>query len=218
MSSELENQIKDDLFRDKVIKFFSQYKKYLITLLILLITIPSFYHAFKAYERNKSEKILEDYSKAIMMLSNENLDEADKIFTKLLNEKNESIMISSLNKIIEINLKKKNPKKNIILIDDILNSKKLSALNTELLKIKKALLIFDKADEKTMLDLLNKNEKQSKFYSLSMQILVDFYISKNELSKANEIRKLVNEKYSLCQIEQTIELQAQYWKNTPGAK
>ena len=194
MSSELENQIKDDLFRDKVIKFFSQYKKYLITLLILLITIPSFYHAFKAYERNKSEKILEDYSKAIMMLSNENLDEADKIFTKLLNEKNESIIISSLNKIIEINLKKKNPKKNIIIIDDILNSKKLSALNTELLKIKKALLIFDKADEKTMLDLLNKNEKQSKFYSLSMQILVDFYISKNELSKANEIQKLVNEK------------------------
>ena len=194
MSSELENQIKDDLFRDKVIKFFSQYKKYLITLLILLITIPSFYHAFKAYERNKSEKILEDYSKAIMMLSNENLDEADKIFTKLLNEKNEAIMISSLNKIIEINLKKKNPKKNIILIDDILNSKKLSALNTELLKIKKALLIFDKADEKTMLDLLNKNDKQSKFYSLSMQILVDFYISKNEVSKANEIQKLVNEK------------------------
>ena len=194
MSSELENQIKDDLFRDKVIKFFSQYKKYLITLLILLITIPSFYHAFKAYERNKSEKILEDYSKAIMMLSNENLDKADEIFTKLLNEKNEAIMISSLNKIIEINLKKKNPKKNIILIDDILNSKKLSALNTELLKIKKALLIFDKADEKTMLDLLNKNEKQSKFYSLSMQILVDFYISKNEVSKANEIQKLVNEK------------------------
>ena len=194
MSSELENQIKDDLFRDKVIKFFSQYKKYLITLLILLITIPSFYHAFKAYERNKSEKILEDYSKAIMMLGNENLDEADKIFTKLLNEKNEAIVISSLNKIIEINLKKKNPKKNIILIDDILNSKKLSALNTDLLKIKKALLIFDKADEKTMLDLLNKNDKQSKFYSLSMQILVDFYISKNELSKANEIQKLVNEK------------------------
>ncbi len=194
MSSELENQIKDDLFRDKVIKFFSQYKKYLVILLILLITIPSFYHAFKAYERNKSEKILEDYSKAIMMLGNENLDEADKIFTKLLNEKNEAILISSLNKIIEINLKKKNPKKNIILIDDILNSKKLSALNTELLKIKKTLLIFDKADEKTMLGLLNKNEKQNKFYSLSMQILVDFYISKNELSKANEIRKLVNEK------------------------
>ena len=194
MSSELENQIKDDLFRDKIIKFFSQYKKYLVTLLILTITIPSLYHAFKAYERNKSEKILEEYSQAIMQLSNENLDEADKIFTKLLNEKNEAILISSLNKIIEINLKKKNPKKNIILIDDILNSKKLSALNTELLKIKKALLIFDKADEKTMLDLLNKNEKQSKFYSLSMQILVDFYISKNELSKANEIRKLVNEK------------------------
>ena len=30
--------------------------------------------------------------------------------------------------------------------------------------------------------------------------------------------KLVNEKYALCQIENTIELQAQYWKNTPGNK
>ena len=94
----------------------------------------------------------------------------------------------------EINLKKKEPKKNIILIDSIINSKKISQLNIELLKIKKALLIFDVADEKTMIDLLNKNNKQNKFYSLSMKILNDFYISKNEVSKANEIQKLVNEK------------------------
>jgi hypothetical protein len=194
MSSELENQIKDDLFRDKVNNFFSRYKKYLITLLILLITIPSFYHAYKAYERNQSEKIIENYSQAMMLFKNENLDESSKIFTKLLEETDEFIIISSLNQLVEINLKKKEPEKNIILIDSILNSKKLSKLNIELLKIKKALLIFDKADEKTMLDLLNKNDKQNKFYSLSMQILNDFYISKNEVSKANEIQKLVNEK------------------------
>ena len=64
----------------------------------------------------------------------------------------------------------------------------------DLLKIKKALLIFGEADEKAILDLLDKNDKQNKFYSLSMQILNDFYISKNEVLKANEIQKLVNEK------------------------
>lgn len=194
MSSELENQIKDDLFRDKVNNFFSRYKKYLITLLILLITIPSFYHAYKAYERNQSEKIIENYSQAMMLLKNENLDKSSTIFAKLLEETDEFIIVSSLNQLVEINIKKKEPEKNIILIDSILNSKKLSKLNVELLKIKKALLIFDKADEKTMLDLLNKNDKQNKFYSISMQILNDFYISKNEVSKANEIQKLVNEK------------------------
>ena len=194
MSSELENQIKDDLFRDKVNNFFSRYKKYLITLLILLITIPSFYHAYKAYERNQSEKIIENYSQAMMLLKNENLDESSKIFTKLLKVTDEFIIISSLNQLVEINLKKKETKKNIILIDSIINSKKISQLNIELLKIKKALLIFDVADEKTMIDLLNKNNKQNKFYSLSMKILNDFYISKNEVSKANEIQKLVNEK------------------------
>ena len=194
MSSELENQIKDDLFRDKVNNFFSRYKKYLITLLILLITIPSFYHAYKAYERNQSEKNTENYSQAIMLLKNENLDESSKIFTKLLEAKDEFIIISSLNQLVEINLKKKEPKKNIIIIDNVLNSKKLSKLNIELLKIKKALLIFDLADEKTMLDLLNKNDKQNKFYSLSMQILNDFYTSKKDFLKASEIQKLMNEK------------------------
>jgi len=194
MSSELENQIKDDLFRDKVNNFFLRFKKYLITLLILLITIPSFYHAYKAYERNQSEKIIENFSQAMMLLKNGNMDESSKILSKLLEETNEFIIISSLNQLIEINLKKKELKKNIILIDSILNSKKLSKLNIELLKIKKAFLIFDVADEKTMLDLLNKNDKQNKFYSLSMQILNDFYISKNEVLKANEIQKLVNEK------------------------
>ena len=194
MSSELENQIKDDLFRDKVNNFFSRYKKYLITLLILLITIPSFYHAYKAYKRNQSEKIIENYSQAMMLFKNENLDESSTIFAKLLEETDEFIIVSSLNQLVEINIKKKEPEKNIILIDSILNSKKLSKLNVELLKIKKALLIFDKADEKTMLDLLNKNDKQNKFYSISMQILNDFYISRNEVSKANEIQKLANEK------------------------
>ena len=194
MSSELENQIKDDLFRDKVNNFFSRYKKYLITLLILLITIPSFYHAYKAYERNQSEKIIENYSQAMMLLKNENLDKSSTIFAKLLEETDEFIIVSSLNQLVEINIKKKEPEKNIILIDSILNSKKLSKLNVELLKIKKALLIFDKADEKTMLDLLNKNDKLNKFYSISMQILNDYYISRNEVSKANEIQKLANEK------------------------
>ena len=194
MSSELENQIKDDLFRDKVNVFISRYKKYLISILILLITIPSFYHSYKAYERNQSEKIIENYSQAMTFLKNENLDESKKIFAKLLEEKDEFIIVSSLNQLVEINLKKKEPEKNIILIDSILNSKKLSKLNIELLKIKKALLIFDVADEKTMIDLLNKNDKQNKFYSISMQILNDFYISKNEFLKANEIQKLVNEK------------------------
>ena len=111
MSSELENQIKDDLFRDKVNNFFSQYKKYLITLLILLITIPSFYHAYKAYERNQSEKIIENYSKAMMLFKNENLDESSTIFAKLLEETDEFIIVSSLNQLVEINIKKKNPKK-----------------------------------------------------------------------------------------------------------
>jgi len=55
-------------------------------------------------------------------------------------------------------------------------------------------LIFDEADEIIMQDLLNKNHKENKFYFLSMQILNDFYVSKNQFSKAKEIQGLINEK------------------------
>jgi len=194
MSSELENQIKDDLFRDKLNNFFSRYKKYLTTLLILLITIPSFYHAYKTYERNKSEKNLENYSKAYSLLKNKNFDESKIILTDLLKSNNEFVIILALNKIIEININNNDLKKNILIIDNILESKKLSSLNSDLLKIKKALLIFDFADEKLIENLLNNKNEKNKFNKISLQILYDFYNSKNLLEKARQIEKLINEK------------------------
>ena len=93
------------LIKSKI--FLNSYKKYLITILILLITIPSFYHAYKAYERNQSEKIIENYSQAMMLFKNENLDESSTIFAKLLEETDGFIIVSSLNQLVEINIKQR---------------------------------------------------------------------------------------------------------------
>ena len=194
MSAELENQINEELFTDKLSKFIKTNKKLIICLIILIITIPSIYHANKAYERNKNEKIIENYSQIILNLSNQVTSNSIKELNKLLETKNELIIIATINKLIEINLKQGDNKNSILIIDNIINSKKLSQTNTDLLKIKKALLIFDDADENTMLNLLDVNNRENKFYILSMQILNDFYISKKQYKKSDEIQKKLNEK------------------------
>ena len=194
MSAELENQINEELFTDKLSKFIKTNKKLIICLIILIITIPSIYHANKVYERNKNEKIIENYSQIILNLSNQVTSNSIKELNKLLETKNELIIIATINKLIEINLKQGDNKNSILIIDNIINSKKLSQTNTDLLKIKKALLIFDDADENTMLNLLDVNIRENKFYILSMQILNDFYISKKQYKKSDEIQKKLNEK------------------------
>ena len=194
MSAELENQINEELFTDKLSKFIKTNKKLIICLIILIITIPSIYHANKAHERNKNEKIIENYSQIILNLSNQVTSNSIKELNKLLETKNELIIIATINKLIEINLKQGDNKNSILIIDNIINSKKLSQTNTDLLKIKKALLIFDDADENTMLNLLDVNNRENKFYTLSMQILNDFYISKKQYKKSDEIQKKLNEK------------------------
>ena len=194
MSAELENQINEELFTDKLSKFIKTNKKLIICLIILIITIPSIYHANKAYKHNKNEKIIENYSQIILNLSNQVTSNSIKELNKLLETKNELIIIATINKLIEINLKQGDNKNSILIIDNIINSKKLSQTNTDLLKIKKALLIFDDADENTMLNLLDVNNRENKFYTLSMQILNDFYISKKQYKKSDEIQKKLNEK------------------------
>jgi len=191
MSSELENQIRDDLLRDKVKKFLFKYKKYLITLVILIITIPSFNELIKTYKQKKNEKFLENYSYALKLIAidkEENKVQIFKILNDLLLSENENIVISSLNKIIDLS----NKKKNIEIIDKILEKKNIRDENLNLLKIKKSLIIFDNADEQTMLKLLDSKNKDAKFYELSMSILRDYYISQNKFLKAGEVQKLID--------------------------
>jgi len=189
MSSELENQIKDDLFRDKIIYFYSKYKKYLITLLILLVTIPSFYQIFKAYDRHRSEKILESYSEAVTMYNNNNKNETIEKLSIILKEKNETLILLALNKIIEINLSQNEPKKNLFLIDSIIENKKLSKKSVDLLKIKKTILIFDDLEEKEIIKLLNIDDKENKFLPLSIQLV-------NDHSKSKKLLKIINDKHN----------------------
>ena len=191
MSNELDNQISESVFNDKILNFYHKRKYYLIFFVIIIIATPILYQAKVAFEKHKSSSELESYSVVVNELIMNNPKEAVIQLQKLTTSNNDTIVLLALNQLLEIN---KSSKQELVkTLDTLIDEKKLSKRNDELLKIKKSLLIFDAATENQMLDLLDTSNKDSSFRKTSLQILYDFHLSKNQKIKAEEVKRLINE-------------------------
>ena len=191
MSNELENQISESVFNDKILNFYHKRKYYIIFFVIIIIATPILFQAKVAFEKHKSASELESYSVVVNELIKSNPKEAVIQLQKLTTSNNDTIVLLALNQLLEIN---KSSKQELVkTLDTLIDEKKLSKRNDELLKIKKSLLIFDAATENQMLDLLDISYKDSSFRKTSLQILYDFHLSKNQKIKAEEVKRLINE-------------------------
>ncbi len=191
MSNELDNQISEGVFNDKILNFYHKRKYYIIFFVIIIIATPILYQAKVAFEKHKSASELENYSVVVNELIKNNPKEAVIQLQKLTTSNNDTIVLLALNQLLEIN---KSSKQELVkTLDTLINEKKISKRNDELLKIKKSLLIFDGATENQMLELLNTSNKNSSFRKTSLQILYDFHLSKNQKIKAEEVKRLINE-------------------------
>ena len=191
MSNELDNQISESVFNDKILNFYHKRKYYIIFFVIIIIATPILYQAKVAFEKHKSASELESYSVVVNELIKSNPKEAVIQLQKLTTSNNDTIVLLALNQLLEIN---KSSKQELVkTLDTLIDEKKLSKSNDELLKIKKSLLIFEGATENQMLDLLDTSNKDSSFRKTSLQILYDFHLSKNQKIKAEEVKRLINE-------------------------
>lgn len=191
MSNELDNQISESVFNDKILNFYHKRKYYIIFFVIIIIATPISYQAKEAFEKHKSASELENYSIIVNELIKNSPKEAVIQLQKLTTSNNDTIVLLALNQLLEIN---KSSKQELVkTLDTLMDEKKLSKRNNELLKIKKSLLIFEGATENQMLDLLDTSNKDSSFRKTSLQILYDFHLSKNQKIKAEEVKRLINE-------------------------
>ena len=191
MSSELENQIKDDLFKDKVFKTVIKFKKYLISFLFLIIVLPSAYHIYADHKYKKNLNLMSQYSDAMLLLNNNKIDKSIIIFDKLFkNKDNEIIRLLAINKLLEIHIKQKNFKKAINIINTEIDNIKTSENTKDLLKIKKSLLVFDQINENEILMLLDTKNKNKIYRNINIKIISDYYLSKN---KTEKYQKFIND-------------------------
>jgi len=188
MSNELDNQVTESIFNDKMLNFYQKKKYYIIGLAILIVLIPIIFQIFLTIDKKNNSLELEKYSEII--LGTDKKRQEGKL-EKLLQSSNETVSLLALNQLLEINKGLK--QKSISFIDKLLNTKKFSKKNIKFLKIKKSLLVFDTATEIEMLNLIDLKSKDSAFRKMSFEIMYDFYISKKQNLKAKDLKKLINE-------------------------
>lgn len=192
MSNEFESQVEEKIFEDKIKSFFKKFKIYIILFLFIIIITPILFQIKIYITKKNNEQVIVSYSLALEELNKNNTVDAKKLFENLLLSDNNTVALLSLNQLYKINKESKNEFSKIL--DKTISKNSLSEKNTELLKLQKALFIFDSAPESEMLNLLNIKNKKDYFYKLNLQIIYDFYVSKNEKKKAEEIKLLINEK------------------------
>ena len=172
MSNEFETEIKESVLNDKITNFLRKFKKkIIISFFLILVLILSYYTNFYLKQKEYASQ-LNDYSVAIKNL-NSKTDEAKKIFKNLLKSNNDTIVMLSLNQLVNLN------SKNDIMneIDIILKKNTLSKKNIDLLKFKKALILFDDIDENSINTLLGDNS-DSFLKQAKLEILKNFNESK----------------------------------------
>ena len=192
MSNEFENEVKEELFSEKIIYLFKKNKFKILFLILFIILVPLFFQINNLLRDNQNQKLFFEYSNILNYQGDSENKLVKNKLNELLNSSNETISLLAFNKLIDLN--KEFYLNNIEALNNIIKNKNIEIEKKDLINIKKSLLVFDYATESQMLELLDIKNNKSSFYKIKLQIIRDFYQSKNQINKVNEINLKMNEK------------------------
>ena len=182
MSNELETQIEDDLFKDKVSNFFKKNKILVVALALILIVLPISIQVF-FYNEKKQEQFLSKYIEAEILLDNNDI-KGIQILNTIKEKGNDTIKLLAMSKLVEHYINNNQKDKAI----EILNNTKVfnNSMFIELSEIKKLILNFDSINENEILNLTKNSNNKDKFKLIKTKLLYDYYIKSNQLEKAKQ--------------------------------
>jgi len=188
--NDLDLQIKDELFKEKFLKIYNIYKKSIWIFSIVITLLPISFQIYFFFKTKENERLFSEYLKAenIFELNNK---ESIKILNDLIVSSNETIIMLSVNKLLDYYYENNELSKAISLIDS--NSKNKSAIFTELLNIKKVLFNYNNDIEENEILQLLSIKKKDLFKKIKTKILHDYYIKNNKFEKAKQLEKNINE-------------------------
>ena len=184
MSNELERQIKESLFKEKIEKFYKKNKILIIVFFIILIVTPIFIQINSYLNKKNNENLLEQYLKAESLIKKDD-NQALEILENLTNSQNQTIQKLALNRTVDIYLNQGQKDKALLQLEKIRDFD--NKLFDELNDIKKVILKFNTIKESEILDLLKIDHKNDSFILIKKKLLYDFYIKSNQLNKAKQI-------------------------------
>jgi predicted negative regulator of RcsB-dependent stress response len=181
-------------FLDKVS---SLVKKKIKTIIVLLITIFVFVMAFIFYkhlEKNNNIKIADSYTQASILVKQKKINESKLLLENIISKNHQLYSPLALYMIIDNNIESDNSKI-IVFFDKILANNSIDKENLNLIKIKKAIYLIHLDNEKLIVETLNPIiNSNSVWKDLAINLISEYFLSKDQKNKADEYIQLSNNK------------------------
>jgi len=171
---------------EKIKKFFINYKKLLISILVLVITLLISYFIFEEFNEKKKLKISDQYNQIVTEHSKDNKQITSNALVELVNKKDPTYSPLSLYFIIDNQLITEKSKVNKlfdVVIEDVYLQKEIK----NLIIYKKALYNADDIGENELLKILNPIiNSESVWKSHALYLIAEYFFHKGEKQKSIE--------------------------------
>ena len=190
----MSKEILNNNFQYKIKFFLNKNLKSLIILSICLILILFGYFFYKDLQEKKGIELSEAYTQASVQFNKKETQDAKKLLKDIINKKHKFYSPMALYFLIDNNLET-DTKIIINAFDKILLINSIDQENLNLIKIKKAIFLFKLGNEEAMLTTLNPIvNSDSAWRKMAIELISDYFISKNQTVKASEYIQLLNSK------------------------
>ena len=181
-------------YQDRLINIFKNNLKLITVSFISAILILLGYVFYKQSLEKKNTVISEKFNQATILLIKKKNIESKVLLENIINEKHKLYSPLALYQIIDSKIE--NDEKKILgYFDQVLNINSISKDDLNLIRIKKALFMFENFNEDQILDTLNPIINSNSVWKKSaVNLLAKYFLSKGEKLKAQEYLKLLNTK------------------------
>ena len=171
---------------EKIKNFFIQNKKYLISVVVIVVLILVGYFGYDDYKTGKKIKISESYNATIIDFNENNKSQTVDKLIAIVNQEDATYSPLALYFIIDNNLLDDVELINT-LFDILINKTPVEKEIKNLIIYKKALFNADESNESRLLNILNPIiNSDSVWKSHALYLMAEFFYDKSEKQKAKE--------------------------------
>tara|TARA_B100000787_G_scaffold88001_1_gene64995 strand:- start:145 stop:786 length:642 start_codon:yes stop_codon:yes gene_type:complete len=182
------NEVDEDIRKERYQNLWSNYGKYIIAFLMLIVIAFSLTQYFQAKNISDNKAILDMYYSAAEGIEKNQLDFANNEFEIVYNQKNKMLAALSGFKMSETYLNNNQKEEAILLLEKIVDNRSLESIYRELALYKYIMINFENIDissiEKKIVSIgVNKNILHPYF----QEIIGIKYLTAGNIEKANSV-------------------------------
>ena len=179
-------------FIDKAINFARQNLKLIIATLVSVLIFLFCFLFYKNLQEKNNIKIAEQYTQASLLVKQKKIQESKLLLESIVNKNHQFYSPMALYLIIDNNIVSEKIKI-ISFFDKVLNNNSIDKENLNLIKIKKAVYLIGLDNEELIVDTLNPViNSNSVWRSIAINMISEYFLSKNQVVKAEEYIQLLN--------------------------